>query len=270
LDDATRYVVHGEFYDSLDASIVEDCFRKAVNKEGLPKRVLFDRGKQYLNKWMQRACGLLDIKLIYARPYSPETTGKNERLNRTVEAFLAEAALKAPKTLHDFNHLFDVWLSECYHNKEHDGINTMPEIAYKNSGAPLRFASADAVAHAFLHCEERKVDKSGCISFDAKKYEVGVLLVGQKVDVLFDPADKTTVTVEHKPSGQSFRAKELAIGPHTGPRPKLPEFMTPVKPETSRLLDGKEATYQDRQKTVRRAISFKDINAERIGGDTHV
>lgn len=42
LDDATRYVVHGEFYDSLDQSIVEDCFRKAILKEGLPKRVYFD------------------------------------------------------------------------------------------------------------------------------------------------------------------------------------------------------------------------------------
>ena len=39
LDDATRYCVHGEFYDSLDQAIVEDCFRKAILKEGLPRRV---------------------------------------------------------------------------------------------------------------------------------------------------------------------------------------------------------------------------------------
>ena len=42
LDDATRYVVHAEFYDSLDQSIIEDCFRKAILKEGLPRRVYFD------------------------------------------------------------------------------------------------------------------------------------------------------------------------------------------------------------------------------------
>lgn len=58
LDDATRYVVHGEFYVSLDQTIVEDCFRKAILKEGLPRRVYFDNGKQYRTKWMDRACKL--------------------------------------------------------------------------------------------------------------------------------------------------------------------------------------------------------------------
>ena len=42
IDDATRYIVHGEFYDSLDQTIVEDCLRKAILKEGLPQRLFFD------------------------------------------------------------------------------------------------------------------------------------------------------------------------------------------------------------------------------------
>jgi transposase-like protein len=46
LDDATRYVVHGEFYDSLDQTIVEDCCRKAILKEGVPRRVFFDQKKK--------------------------------------------------------------------------------------------------------------------------------------------------------------------------------------------------------------------------------
>ena len=75
LDDATRYVVHGEFYDSLDQTIVEDCFRKAILKEGVPRRVFFDNGKQFKNKWMSRACAILGIKLLFAKPYSPESTG---------------------------------------------------------------------------------------------------------------------------------------------------------------------------------------------------
>ena len=67
LDDATRYVVHGEFYDSLDQTVVEDCFRKAIIKEGLPRRVYFDNGKQYRSRWMDRACAILGIKLLYAK-----------------------------------------------------------------------------------------------------------------------------------------------------------------------------------------------------------
>ena len=68
IDDATRYIVHGEFYDSLDQSIVEDCLRKAILKEGLPQRVFFDNGKQFRTKWMERACAILGIKLIFAAP----------------------------------------------------------------------------------------------------------------------------------------------------------------------------------------------------------
>jgi len=67
--------------------------------------------------------------------------------------------------------------------------------------------------------------------------------------------------VEDNNLGTSFRINELVIGTHTGPRPKLPEFMTSAKPDTSRLLDAKEKTYQNRNDIVRRAISFKDINA---------
>ena len=267
IDDATRYVIHGEFYTSLDASIVEDCFRKAITKEGIPKRVYFDNGKQYRNKWMVRACGVLGIKLLYAQPYSPESTGKVERFNRTVDSFLVEAALKTPKTLDDYNRLFAVWLTECYNMKTHSAHDSTPEMAYQSSNSPLCRPSANDVAFAFLHYEERKVDKSGCISFKSKKYEANVLLVGYSVTILYDPQDIESIYIEHKPTGQLLRSKELKIGEHTGPRPKLPDFMTSSKPETSRLLDEKEKIYQNRKGDTRRAISYKAINEQLESGE---
>jgi len=267
LDDATRYVVHAEFYDSLDQAVVEDCFRKAVLKEGLPKRVYFDNGKQYRTKWMERACAILDIKLLYAKPYSPESTGKIERFNRTVDSFFDEVTLKNPKTTEDFNRYLNVWLQECYHSRDHGSLNTTPEIAYKNSKVPLRFLPSDVIASAFMRCEIRKVDKSGCISFGGKKYEVGILFIGQTVNIVYDPSDTETITVEHERSGTSIQAKELQIGAHTGPRPKLPKSMTQAIPETSRLLDEKEKRYQKRQEVVRRAISYKDLGK---GGEADV
>jgi len=116
VDDATRYVLHGQFYPVLDQIIVEDCFRQAVLKYGVPEKVYFDNGKQYRTKWMNRACAKMGIRLLYAKPYSPEATGKVERFNRVVDSFLAEAAIEKPKTLDRLNDLFQVWLSECYQN----------------------------------------------------------------------------------------------------------------------------------------------------------
>jgi len=260
LDDATRYVVHGEFYDSLDQTVVEDCFRKAILKEGLPRRVYFDNGKQYRTKWMERACAILGIKLLYAKPYSPESTGKIERFNRTVERFLDEVVLKNCKALEDYNKYFNVWLAECYHKRGHEGLNgNTPEIAYKTSKSPLRFTTPETVALAFLRVERRKVDKSGCIQFGGKRYEVGVLLIGQTVDVAYDSNDTQTLTVEH--NGIPQRIEELKIGEHTGPRPKLPKSMLPALPDTSRLLDEKEKRYTARREAVRRAIRFNGLES---------
>jgi len=80
LDDATRFLLHGQFYPSLEQFIVEDSFRQAVLKFGVPERVFFDNGGQYKNKWMARACAKLGIRLLFAQPYSPESTGYGEQI----------------------------------------------------------------------------------------------------------------------------------------------------------------------------------------------
>ena len=225
----------------------------------------FANGAQYRTKWMERACAILGIKLLFARPYSPESTGKIERFNRTVDSFLDEVALKQCKTLDAFNQYFKVWLQECYHTRKHEGLKGVsPEIAYKNARSPLRFVSPETVASAFLRVEQRKVDKSGCIQFFGRRYEVGPVYIGWTVDVAYDPNDIQTLTVEC--AGTSLRVRELRIGEHTGPRPKLPKTMLPALPSTSRLLDEKEKRYAARQEIVRRAIRYSGLE----GGESDV
>lgn len=76
IDDATRYILHGEFYGSMEQSIVEDTLQKAMTKFGLPRRLYFDNGTQYRTHWMKRACGLLGIRLLYAKPQKPAGQGQ--------------------------------------------------------------------------------------------------------------------------------------------------------------------------------------------------
>ena len=258
IDDATRYVVHAEFYDSQDQSVVEDCFRKAILKEGLPRRVFFDQGKQFNNIWMRRACAILGIRLLFARPYSPESKGKIERFNRSVDSFLDEVSLKRCQTLDEYNKYFKIWLQECYQSHEHSGLKTSPEQAYRSSTAALRFTTAEKIASAFRRVERRKVDKSGCISFRGKKYEVGVLFIGRTISISYDPNDPETLDAEPE-HGEIFRINKLTIGPNTGPRPKLPKTLGKIKPETSRLLDAKEKLYDSRMDAARHAIRFGEF-----------
>jgi len=105
IDDATRLILHGQFYPMLDQIIVEDSFRQAVLKYGVPEKVYFDNGSQYRTKWMIRACSKMGIRLLYAKPYSPEATGKPERFNRLVDSFLAEVSLEKPQTLERLNQI---------------------------------------------------------------------------------------------------------------------------------------------------------------------
>jgi hypothetical protein len=78
IDDATRMILHGEFYSNMTEAIVEDTLHKAIVKYGAPKRLYFDNGSQYRTHWMKRACTLLGIKLMYARPRNPQGKGKQE------------------------------------------------------------------------------------------------------------------------------------------------------------------------------------------------
>jgi transposase InsO family protein len=66
---------------------------------------------------MRLACAKLRIRHLNAKAYSPESKGKIERFNLTVEEFLGEASLEKPQTLDALNALFRAWLSEGYNHR---------------------------------------------------------------------------------------------------------------------------------------------------------
>ena len=42
IDDATRYIIHAQFYGDMEQTIVEDTLKKGIQKFGLPRRIYFD------------------------------------------------------------------------------------------------------------------------------------------------------------------------------------------------------------------------------------
>lgn len=268
IDDATRFILHGAFYPTLDQRIVEDAFRQSVQKYGRPEAVFFDNGKQYRTKWMARACSKLGTRLLYAKPYSPESKGKIERMNRVIDGFLGEAALEKPQSLEQLNNHFQVWLSECYLNKPHSalGDHVTPMMAYRSDKKALHFLDSETIGLAFLHAESRKVDKSGCISFQNKLYEVGLNFIGTHVDVVYDPSDLSQLTIE-KEGYPSWQAKPLEIGERVEKRPDLPETLQPQPVDSSRLLRAAAQKHEERQEIQKPAVSYRKTRKE---GGRHV
>ena len=265
LDDASRFMLHAQFYPLLDQTIVQESLRMAILKFGLMECLFFDNGAQYKTKWMRRACGKLGIRLLYAKPYSPESTGKVEKFNRLVDNFLAEAKLENPKTLKSLNELFDIWLSECYQNKPHISLDSKtPQAVFNADPTPLKFISPETISNAFLSYEDRKVDKTGCISFCGKKYEVGLKYIGCTVGVVYDPLDITELTIEYQ-DDEPIKVRELQIGTNVGKRPKIPETFKTIKPDSSRLLAGAKKINKARRDSQKMILSFRQMDTN--GGD---
>jgi len=268
IDDHSRFIVSSGFYDTQEAEIVEDTFHKAILKFGKFDAAYVDNGKQYVSKQLLKTFAKLGIRLMRCKPYVAKSKGKIEKFNDSVNAFIAEVNAAKVKSLEELNHLWSVWLDAYYHDKPHSslGEDTTPSMAFNRDSRSLTFLDVHLVAEAFLHHELRVVDKSGCISFKNRKYEVGLSLIGAQVEIAFDPMSCEIITVTYRDI-EPFEAKPLEIGEFCKTGPKVPEHLLPKETESSRFLDGLQKKYDQQKAQSATAISF---GAFKKGGTDHV
>lgn len=259
IDDATRSILHAQVYEKQDLFCVLDCFRKAIEKNGLPDAVFVDNGSQYISRSFSRACAKLGIKKLHARPRSACSKGKVEKFNRFLDSFVAEVKLKNPRTAGEVDHYLQVWISELYQNKPHAALKSgqTPVTAYASDDRPLRFATAQQLTDAFQISETRLVDKTGCLSFRGQIFEAGQDFIGFKVEVLSDPACPDEIEIQYA-GFEPRRVKPLQIGPRSAPHKRPLRLPDAVKPETSRELDAAARLYEQRQIARRPAVSYKN------------
>jgi transposase InsO family protein len=257
IDDCTRFIMAARFYDNQTVDVIEDSLRRAIGMAGVPDRIFVDNGKQYRSKWLSRACDKLGIRLLTAKPYSPEGKGKIERFNSEIDRFLAEAVLKKPADINEYNDLLRLWIDEYYSKRAHSGIGGVsPATKFETDTRPLKFASADKLRDAFLHREDRRVSKVGCVSFGGTQYEVGLEYAGRTIEVAYDPSWTEEIEI-HCDGQKPFVARKLQISENCGAKQELPEHMADVAPKTSRLLDALEANRARKDPGV--AAQFKSF-----------
>lgn len=88
--------------------------------------------------------------------------------------------------------------------------------------------------------------------------QLGLSMIDRKVDVVYDPANISVLTVECE-GFPPCTAKPLVISSHSAQRPKLPERFEKVEPVSSRLLDAAKKKNRERQAIRHTAISFTSI-----------
>lgn len=238
LDDHSRAIVGHRFGFSEDTVRLAAALRPALGSRGVPDGVYVDNGSAFVDAWLLRACAKLGIRLIHSTPGRPQGRGKIERFFRTVrEQFLVEitgepagdptsdAAVQGRHRVTDLdelNRLFTAWVETVYHRRAHSETG-VPPLARWHAGGPFPLPTPAALAEAFLWEAQRTVTKTALVSLQGNTYQVDPLLVGIRVELVFDPFDLTTVAVRVRgvPAGTAIPHR-IGRHSHVKARPETP------------------------------------------------
>ena len=129
MDDHSRFIVGWGLFRMQTASHVQEVFRAAIEKHGLPKEVLSDNGRQYYS-WRGKSqftelLMKLGIRHIRSRPYHPQTCGKIESFWRNL---IQECLTRAPiSTFEEAQSKIGEYVEYYNFKRPHQGIgNLMP------------------------------------------------------------------------------------------------------------------------------------------------
>jgi len=124
IDDYSRYITGLGFFRSQTAANVLEIYRRAAGEYGVPKEVLTDNGRQYVN-WrgtttFQKELQKDRVKHIRSRPHHPMTLGKIERFWKTIlQEFLFRAQFDS---FEDAQRRIAIWVNYYNYRRPHQGI----------------------------------------------------------------------------------------------------------------------------------------------------
>jgi hypothetical protein len=218
---------------------------------GCPLAIYADQGQVFRADQLNAACATLGIQRILARPYSPQAKGKIERFFGFVQSdFLPELAVSpSVQTLLDLNESLLAWLEVVYHRKVHAETGQSPLDRFRHDPAPsVRPVDPLTLRTAFLFRVARRVTKTGEVHCQGNHYRVPGFLVGQTVELRYDPFDLSVVEVWF--NNQHLAQAEL-VHLQTAVQPGLTPDPTPPQPTPSTGVDYLALLRQERERLVR-------------------
>lgn len=141
LDDNSRFITGWGLYRFQTNANVQEVFRAAIEKHGMPKEVLSDNGRQY-HSWRGRSkftemLTKLGIRHIRSRPYHPQTQGKIESFWRNL---LQECLQKTPlSTFEEAKDKIGEYVEFYNFKRPHQGIgNLIPSDRFYKVGNQVK------------------------------------------------------------------------------------------------------------------------------------
>jgi transposase InsO family protein len=195
IDDHSRFCVIAKLVHRATARPVCEALIEALSRHGVPEQILTDNGKVFTGRLAQRPatvafdriCLNNGIRHILTAPYSPTTTGKIERLHKTIRSELLSE--RTFTTIEQAQAELDAWVARYNREREHQAIGDVPPIRrfelVNQPSAEVLDPDADIKGEpgSNTHTVGRKVDRAGRISILKHRYHVGRHLAGQRVVV---------------------------------------------------------------------------------------
>lgn len=201
MDDFSRQIMYARYYWDEKLPRMEDSFRQAVLRWGIPERIYCDNGRVYIAKAFLAVVNDLDVRKIHHPPYQAWCKGKVESVMRRIKQFQEEARMADFGTIEELNSALNAWIHMEYHRKIHSSTGQTPIERYRQSiqkKPPRRIKDLEKFNDYFLMREHRKVDKHKRIKLQNNAYELKGLPIGTTVEVRFDPFDLSSVHIYHE------------------------------------------------------------------------
>lgn len=192
IDDFSRLVLHAQYYWDEKLPRLEDCFRQAVLKYGLPDTVYVDNGAVYKSNQFLFILNDCQVKKTHHPPYRAWCKGKVEALMKAFKKFQAEAELAAVQTLDELNSALAAWIDVEHNRKIHSQTGETPLarfIAGVEKRPPRRITDLEKFNNSFLCRLKRIVNPHGRINFCSNQYLASGIAPGTPLDLRYDPFD---------------------------------------------------------------------------------
>ena len=195
IDDHSRYCVAAKLVHRATARPVCQALLEALSRHGVPEQILTDNGKVFTGRLahrpatvaFDRICLHNGIRHILTAPYSPTTTGKIERLHKTIRKELL--AGRTFTTIEQAQSELDAWVARYNTEREHQAIGDVPparrfELVEHHATEVIDpQIEVEDQPQSAGHAVSRRVDRAGRISILKHRYHVGRHLAGQRVSV---------------------------------------------------------------------------------------
>jgi transposase InsO family protein len=194
IDDHSRFCVSAQLVQRATARPVCDALLLALQRYGPPEEILSDNGKVFTGKrapkpaivLFDRICLNNGIKHRLTAPFHPTTTGKVERLHRTMrDEFFNEARFD---TIEETQVALDKWVLSYNTQREHQSLgDTVPMRRFELARArDVEIVDGDVVHERVTATRKsltRVVDEKGRVSVLSFRYHVGRVYSAQRVQV---------------------------------------------------------------------------------------